>query len=126
MQGYKCFLLITVLVFSFAADAQADAKMVRLAKLEIDSAQLDNYRSFLKEEVETSLRVEPGVITLYAVFEKRRPTHLTILEIYADTAAYRKHIQTPHFLKYKNGTMKMVKSLELVEVHPLLPAIKPK
>ena len=71
--------------------------MVRLAKLKIDSVQLENYKAFLKEEIETSLRVEPGVITLYAVSEKDHPTNITILEIYADSIAYRAHIQTPHF-----------------------------
>ena len=93
--------------------------MVRLAKLVIDSTQLDRYKTFLKEEIEISLRAEPGVLTLYAVSEKNNPTHITILEIYADVDAYKSHLQTPHFLKYKNGTPDMVKSLELVEAVPL-------
>ena len=98
--------------------------MVRLAKLVIDSAQLNSYNAFLKEEIETSVRVEPGVLTLYAVSEKNRPTHITILEIYANEAAYQAHVKTPHFLKYKNGTSKMVKSLELAEGVPLVPGMK--
>ena len=93
--------------------------MVRLAKLVIDSTQLENYRAFLKEEIETSVRIEPGVLTLYAVAEKNKPTHITILEIYADSTAYKAHLKTPHFIKYKTGTSKMVKSLELVETIPL-------
>ena len=106
------------------AAAQADGQMVRLAKLEIDPAQLDSYKSALKEEIEASVALEPGVLTLYAVSEKERPTRITILEIYADRAAYEKHIKTPHFLKYKKGTEKMVKSLELVESVPLIPSMK--
>jgi 4-carboxymuconolactone decarboxylase len=98
--------------------------MVRLAKLEIDSAQLDIYKVFLKEEIETSVKLEKGVLTLYAVFEKEKPTSVTILEIYADTSAYKSHIQTPHFLKYKNGTANMIKSLELIETIPLIPEMK--
>ena len=98
--------------------------MVRLAKLVIDSAQLENYNALLKEEIETSVRIEPGVLTLYAVSEKNNPTHVTILEIYADTVAYNSHLQTPHFIKYKNGTKDMVKSLELVETVPLVAGIK--
>ena len=98
--------------------------MVRLAKLVIDSAQLESYKAALKEEIETSLRVEPGVLTLYAVTEKNKPTHITILEIYADTIAYKTHVQTPHFIKYKNGTKDMVKSLELIETNPLVPGMK--
>lgn len=106
------------------ATAQQKGQMVRLAKLVIDSAQLKNYTAYLKEEIETSLRVEPGVLTLYAVSEKEKPTHITILEIYKDVDAYKVHIQTPHFIKYKNGTLEMVKSLELVETVPLVPEVK--
>jgi quinol monooxygenase YgiN len=120
-------IILIVLIGQLAcqmAAAQGKGQLVRLAKLVIDSAQLENYRVFLKEEIETSVRVEPGVLTLYAVSEKNKPTHITILEIYADSAAYKAHIQTPHFLKYKNGTKDMVKSLELIESTPLLPDMK--
>jgi quinol monooxygenase YgiN len=99
-------------------------QMVRLAKIQIDPSHLENYKSLLREEIETSLRVEPGVLTLYAVSEKNNPGHITILEIYADTAAYQAHLKTPHFIKYKNGTMNMVQSLELVESDPLIPGMK--
>ena len=116
--------VVLTLFFGCKAGAQSKTQMVRLAKLVIDSAQLESYKAMLKEEIETSLRVEPGVITLYAVAEKNKPTHITILEIYADTAAYKSHIQTPHFIKYKEGTKDMVKSLELVETDPLIPGMK--
>ncbi len=113
-----------VLMLCSGTFAQSKPHMVRMAKLVIDSAQLDNYRAALKEEIETSVKVEPGVLTLYAVYEKNNPTHVTILEIYADTAAYHAHLQTPHFIKYKTGTKDMVKSLELVESVPISPGMK--
>jgi quinol monooxygenase YgiN len=118
------FVLLTLLFCCKAIFAQEKNQMVRLAKLVIDSAQLENYKALLKEEIETSVRLEPGVITLYAVSEKSNPTHITILEIYADTTAYKAHLQTPHFIKYKTGTKDMVKSLELAEADPLVPAMK--
>lgn len=105
-------------------NAQETDRLVRLAKLEIDSTHLEAYKAFLKEEIETSLRVEPGVLILYAVSEKERSNHITILEIYKDMNAYRSHVQTPHFLKYKNGTLHMVKSLDLIETDPLMPEVK--
>jgi len=115
-----------VILLTTGAFAQESKQMVRLARLVIDSTQLESYRAFLKEEIETSLRVESGVLTLYAVAEKNNPLHITILEIYANEEAYNKHIQTPHFLKYKNGTKDMVKSLELIEADPLIPTMKVK
>jgi len=119
-------LLITMMTFVFCGQTSVQNKnqMVRLAKLVIDSTQLENYNALLKEEIEASVRVEAGVITLYAVAEKNNPTHITILEIYADTVAYKLHLLTPHFIKYKNGTKDMVKALELVETVPLVPGMK--
>lgn len=120
------FMTCLLAIFSARAAAQEKNRMVRLAKLQIDSAQLENYKAALREEIETSLHVEPGVLTLYAVSEKNNPTHITILEIYADSNAYKSHIQTPHFLKYKITTKQMVKSLELVETVPIVPDAKMK
>ena len=122
---YFVFTLAS-LTFFFCSNASAQNKtqMVRLAKLVIDSAQLESYKAALKEEIEASIKLEPGVLTLYAVSEKENPTHITILEIYADTESYKAHIQTPHFIKYKTATKDMVKSLELIETVPLLPGMK--
>ena len=120
-------LLISIILPLLCSDISAQdekKQLVRLAKLVIDSTQLEQYNALLKEEIETSVKVEPGVITLYAVAEKNKPTHITILEIYADVEAYKKHIQTPHFLKYKNETKDMVRALELVEANPLIPGMK--
>jgi len=107
-----------------SASAQDNSQMVRLAKLVIDPTQLESYKALLKVQIETSVRLEPGVLTLYAVSEKDNPTHITILEIYADAAAYKSHLLTTHFTKYKTGTKDMVKSLELAETIPLIPGMK--
>ena len=97
-----------------------DSKIVRIAELEIDPAQLDAYRAMLAEEIEASVEKEPGVLMLHAVAERERPEHIRILEVYANRAAYEAHIQTPHFLKYKEGTAGMVLSLRLVDVDPVM------
>ena len=98
--------------------------LVRLSKITVDPAQLDAYNAYLKEEIEASMRLEPGVLTLYATADKKQPNKITILEIYADREAYEKHIQTPHFQKYKQGTLSMVEELELTDTTPLLPGLK--
>ena len=98
--------------------------LVRLSKITVDVNRLDEYNAYLKEEIEASMRLEPGVLTLYAVAEKDAPHKITILEIYADRAAYESHLKTPHFQKYKQGTLDMVKELELVDTTPLIPGLK--
>lgn len=98
---------------------QTEQSIVRLARLKIDPAQLDAYRAAAVECGEASLRTEPGVLAMYAVAEKDNPTEITILEIYADAAAYQAHLQAEHFQKYKIGTKDMVESLDLIDAQPL-------
>ena len=92
---------------------------VRIAELEIDPAQLDAYKSSVKEEMEASVRVEPGVLAIYAVAEKDDPAKLRFFKIYADEAAYRSHRETVHFKKYAETTKHMIKSRKLIETVPI-------
>lgn len=115
----------SIFVFSQKAAAQDKQQMVRIAKIKVDSAQLEQYNAALKEQMTTAVKLEPGVLTYYAVADKKDPTRITILEIYANVAAYKMHIETPHFKKYKTAVQHMVKSLELVDVNLVGAAKKP-
>lgn len=117
---FKAFIYVILCMVSTAtASAQKNTPYVRIATISVDSAQLENYKMALKEHAEAAVRKEPGGITLYAVYDKEQPTHVTVFEIYASVAAYQSHIKTPHFLKYKNTVNNMVKSLVLTDVVPI-------
>ena len=109
-------------------DAEQDAQdpYVRIAELEIDPEQLDNFKDAIKESVETAVRVEPGVLALYAVAEKDDPTRFRVFEIYTDAEAYRTHLETPHFRKFRATTENMVKSRKLLDVVPVAMSAKGK
>ena len=98
--------------------------IVRLSKIEVYPQYLDEYMQYAVEVGEISLRTEPGVLTMYAVQDKENPTLVTILETYVSQAAYRSHVASAHFQKYKQGTLHMVKSLQLCDQTPLNPANK--
>lgn len=98
--------------------------IIRLSKVEVDSAYLDEYMRYATKVGEISLRTEPGVITMYALQEKENPCNITILETYASQEAYRKHIASAHFQKYKQGTLHMVKNLQLLDQAELNPSNK--
>ena len=85
---------------------QLDVAVVRLPRIS-NFTDLDPFR------------VEPGVLTLYAVQSKRDPTQVRLFEMYADSSAYDSHIASAHFRKYKVGTQAMVKSLVLHETDPI-------
>lgn len=96
-----------------------------MARLEIDEAKLEQYKTALREHAETAVHVEPGVLTLYGVAEKDHPIHIMVFEIYADADAYKAHLESAHFKKYKSTTKDMVKSLELIETVPVVLSAKP-
>jgi quinol monooxygenase YgiN len=90
--------------------------MVRVSEIEIVSSYLDKYKAILKEEAASSVRLEPGVIAIFPMYQKEHPTRVRILEIYANREAYESHLQTSHFQRYKTTTLRMVKSLRLVDM----------
>jgi quinol monooxygenase YgiN len=115
-------ILSAVLAFSLAGCAVSEDShmpVVRCAELEIDPVQLAAYIVAVKEEIETSVRVEPGVLAIYAVAERENPSKLRFFEMYADEAAYRAHIASPHFRKYFEATQAMITSRRLIDAVPV-------
>ena len=112
-------VVLAISLSGVAAAEEPRMPYVRIAELEIDPAQLDAYEAAVKEEMEASVRVEPGVLAIYAVAEKESPTRLRFFEIYADEDAYRTHRETPHFKNYADATRDMIKSRRLIETVPI-------
>lgn len=120
---YFSLLASSALALSLSGPASAAAdhdQYIRLAELEIDPAQLENFKVAITEGVQTAIRVEPDVLVLYAVFEKEHPTRVKVFEMYTDETAYQKHLQTPHFIKFRDGTAKMVTSRKLLDAIPMV------
>jgi quinol monooxygenase YgiN len=114
------FLVLLIMLASHnAASAQEKEMMVRISEIKIDANYLEEYKAILKEEAAASVKLEPGVISIFSMYEKENPTEVRILEIYASREAYESHLKTPHFQKYKTITLKMVKSLKLVDMEAI-------
>jgi len=96
--------------------------IVRLSRVEVYPEYLDEYLIMAAEVGRTSLLTEPGVLTMYALAEKEDPNIITILETYSSQEAYKSHIASDHFQKYKQGTLHMVKDLQLLDQTEVNPA----
>ena len=99
--------------------------MVRIAAIEIVPEYLEQYKAILKDQSSVSLKIEPGVISIFPMYQQDKPTVLKLVEIYANKEAYDLHIKSEHFQQYKTTTLKMVKSLELVEMGAISPEAMP-
>jgi quinol monooxygenase YgiN len=130
MNATQLLILGAAVLMSFlggrALTGETQRPVVRIAELEIDPTQLESYQAVVKEEIETSVRVEPGVLAIYCVAEKDNPTRLRFFEIYADEHAYRAHVESPHFKHYVTATQPMIRSRKLIETVPIQLSAKPK
>ena len=120
----KTLLMLGVFALASGLCARTPAKTmpnpyVRVAEIEVDPAQLENYQVAVKEQIEAAIRLEPGVLALYAVSVKDHPARVRVFEIYADTAAYQAHLETAHFKRYKAETQATVRSLRLIDTLPI-------
>jgi quinol monooxygenase YgiN len=111
--------MVSASINSVARAQERSMNYVQVAEIEIDPAQMENYKAAVTEQIETAIRVEPGVLLLYAVSDKENPTHVRVFEVYASVSAYRSHLETAHFKKYKTTTADMVKSLKLTVTKPI-------
>ena len=112
-------LFDTVAIKLGAKARLAASPLVRIAELEIDPDQLPAYEAAVSEEIDESIRSESGVLTIYAVALADQRSRLRFLEIYADEAAYRQHLESPHFKKYVQTTQPMIRARKLVETRPV-------
>lgn len=115
-----------MLMAALTGPALAAEPLVRIAELDIDPARIAAYEAAVKEEIEASVRLEPGVLSIYAVAEKDNPGRFHFFEIYADDAAYRSHIESPHFRKYAEITKTMIRSKKLLDTVPVMLGKKPR
>jgi quinol monooxygenase YgiN len=112
------YLIFATMFLTFSnMSAQKKDMMIRLSEIEIYPLYLSEYKAILKEESSASVNLEPGVLAIFPMYQKNDSTQVRILEIYNDNNAYQSHLKTPHFQKYKTTTIKMVKSLKLIDMN---------
>lgn len=143
MKIKKCknilFLLLAVITFASCTNSKEkintcenaemskceNEMLVRIAEIEVSEGYLEEYLAAAHNVGTKSVENEEGVICIFPMQVKDSPNTIRILEIYRNEEAYQAHLQTPHFLEYKQGTLHMVKSLQLVATEPLAPEAMP-
>jgi len=123
---FSLFSIISVFILNgVESKAQNSNTMYRIAKIKVDSNQLEKYKAALQEQMNAAIKLEPGVLSYTVVADKKDATSITIFEVYANIDAYQSHIQAPHFKKYKETVKDMVLSLELIDTELIARTQKP-
>lgn len=114
-------ILLGLTMTAHAFENKNNDMIIRISEIEVYPEYLDEYLVFAREVAKTSIEKEEGVISIYPMQIIKDNNLIRILEIYKNEEAYKKHIASVHFQKYKQGTLSMVKSLELVDTYQLVP-----
>lgn len=95
--------------------------IVRISEIEVYQEYFDEYLNHAAEVAQISVEKEKDVISIYPMQLIKHDTQIRILEIYRNQKAYENHIASPHFKKYKEETLHMVKHLDLIDTYQLCP-----
>ncbi|MCL9643920.1 antibiotic biosynthesis monooxygenase [Rahnella victoriana] len=76
------------------------------------------FRDVVLPEMAQSIKLEEGVLAMYAAIDKANPERWYFYEIYASEEAYQAHRKTPHFKKYIEQTAEMTTYKEAIGITP--------
>jgi quinol monooxygenase YgiN len=88
--------------------------------VDVKPASSQAFKDVVLPEMAQSLKVEDGVLAMYAAIDKEKSYRWYFYEIYASKAAYEAHRNTPHFKDYLKQTTNMTTYKEAVAVVPNL------
>ena len=98
---------------------ESKTMVVRIVEIEVHPQYLKDYLEAARNVGAESVKKEPGVICIFPNQMTEDENKIRIVEIYKNKEAYEHHLTTEHFQAYKQGTLHMVKSLNLVDLSPL-------
>src|SRR5438874_12093781 len=91
-QKFSALIVAILLSISLnVAFAQEQQMIVRISEIQVNANHLEQYKAILQEEAEASVRLEPGVIAIFPMFQRNSDIEFRILEIYANQEAYEAH-----------------------------------
>lgn len=98
--------------------AQGNAPIVRIFEFVIAQGDVKQILDVGRINIETSVRDEPGVLSMYCVLDKEDPTKMIVVEVYRDPAAYQSHVDSAHFKAFIVAIQGKVISRQVTETHP--------
>lgn len=90
-----------------------------LVIVEVKSEFQTAFKNIVLHEMAESLKVEKGVLVMYAATDSQTPNRWYFYEIYASEEAYQLHRQMSHFRDYLRQTAHMSTSKDAIPVKPV-------
>lgn len=105
----------------FLADkkiVQSDSTINNFVIVDVKPEFEQAFRHVVLPEMAQSIKLEGGVLAMYAAIDKTNPNRWYFYEIYASEEAYQAHRLTPHFKEYIEKTAEMTTYKEAIAIKP--------
>ena len=77
-------------------------KFIIIVEFQIKPGDMAHFMPLMMENAKASLHNEPGCQRFDVLTTDENPDHVLLYEIYDDERAFEKHLQTPHFLAFRD------------------------
>lgn len=98
---------------------QTEKTINNLVIVDVKPSYQQAFKNVVLPEIAESLRVEDGVLAMYAATDAKDENRWYFYEIYASEADYQLHRETPHFRAYIEQTAEMTTGKESIPVVPV-------
>ncbi|WP_202885358.1 putative quinol monooxygenase [Pseudomonas sp. SWRI111] len=97
-----------------------DVPILRIFEFVLDPHDIPPFLEAGRINIETSLRSEPGVLSMYCAVDTDDPTRLYVVEVYRDQAAYLAHVESAHFKTFLRASEGKVISRQIMQTSPVV------
>jgi len=98
---------------------------IRLAILNVQLSQIENFKRVALHNVQSTLNQEDDVLGFYSLSKKDDSKQIFVFEIYKDEVAYKAHLLSPHYNQFVIKAGSMIENKALYETAPVKLARKP-
>lgn len=107
-----------------AAQSLSGQPVTRIFEFVLAPENIGSFIAAGRENILTSLREEPGVLSICVAADKEEPTRLYVIEAYRDEAACQAHRETGHFKAFVKAIDGKFISRRVIETNPSILAAK--
>ncbi|MBI4553932.1 MAG: antibiotic biosynthesis monooxygenase [Candidatus Latescibacteria bacterium] len=73
-----------------------------MASIQIKQGYKEPFIAAMLDDARGSVRHEPGCLRFDVIQDGADPQRIWLYEVYTDEAAFQAHLQTPHFIKWRD------------------------
>jgi quinol monooxygenase YgiN len=116
--GLTLAILMALSAGQNAMAAETNTPVMRIFEFVLAPSDVQRILEVGRKNIETSIREEPGVLSMFSATNKDDPTKLYVVEVYRDQTGYQAHAESAHFKAFLAAIQSKVISRRVTETAP--------